>query len=52
MFNITKMVEYSCQACGKVFKQKCHYEKHLQRKTPCDNTVSYTHLMLPTTPYV
>ena len=37
MFNITKMVEYSCQACGKVFKQKCHYEKHLQRKTPCDN---------------
>ena len=37
MSNITKMVEYSCQACGKTFKQKCHYEKHLQRKTSCDN---------------
>ena len=31
------MVEYSCEKCGKTFKQKGHYTKHLQRKTPCDN---------------
>ena len=31
------MVNYSCEKCGKTFKQKCHYMKHLQRKTPCDN---------------
>ena len=31
------MVIYSCEKCGKTFKQKGHYMKHLQRKTPCDN---------------
>ena len=31
------MVNYSCEKCGKTFKQKGHYMKHLQRKTPCDN---------------
>lgn len=31
------MVKYSCERCGKTFKQKGHYMKHLQRKTPCDN---------------
>jgi len=31
------MVEYSCEKCGKTFKQKGHYTKHLQRKTPCNN---------------
>ena len=31
------MVIYSCEKCGKSFKQKGHYTKHLQRKTPCDN---------------
>lgn len=31
------MVIYSCDKCGKTFKQKGHYMKHLQRKTPCDN---------------
>jgi len=31
------MVNYSCEKCGKPFKQKGHYMKHLQRKTPCDN---------------
>lgn len=31
------MVVYSCERCGKTFKQKGHYMKHLQRKTPCDN---------------
>ena len=31
------MVNYSCEKCGKTFKQRGHYMKHLQRKTPCDN---------------
>jgi adenine-specific DNA-methyltransferase len=31
------MVNYSCDVCGKTFKQKGHFMKHLQRKTPCDN---------------
>ena len=31
------MVIYSCDKCGKTFKQKGHYMKHLQRKKPCDN---------------
>ena len=30
---------YTCEKCGKTFKQKGHYTKHLQRKTPCDNIV-------------
>jgi DNA adenine methylase len=29
------MVDYVCEKCQKVFVQKGHYEKHLQRKTPC-----------------
>lgn len=29
------MVNYSCNKCGREFKQKSHYEKHLNRKTPC-----------------
>ena len=35
------MVKYSCNNCQKIFDQKGHYEKHLQRKTPCkkDNTI-------------
>ena len=31
------MVIYSCENCGKTFKQKGHYMKHLQKKIPCDN---------------
>ena len=31
------MVKYMCKRCGKTFKQKGHYTKHLLRKTPCDN---------------
>ena len=31
------MVIYSCERCGKIFKQKGHYTKHLQRKTPCND---------------
>jgi hypothetical protein len=35
------MVKYSCNNCQKIFDQKGHYNKHLQRKTPCkkDNTI-------------
>ena len=31
------MVNYSCPTCGKTFKQKGHFMKHLQKKNPCDN---------------
>lgn len=27
--------KYICEKCGKTFNQKSHYDKHLQRKTPC-----------------
>jgi len=35
------MVNYSCSNCQKIFKQKGHYEFHMNRKTPCkkDNTI-------------
>lgn len=29
------MVKYSCDKCGREFKQKSHYDKHLNRKIPC-----------------
>jgi DNA (cytosine-5)-methyltransferase 1 len=29
------MGKFSCPKCGKEFAQKSHYDKHLQRKTPC-----------------
>lgn len=29
------MVNYSCEKCGRDFKQKSHYNKHKKRKTPC-----------------
>ena len=31
------MVNYSCPNCGKCFKQKGHYIKHMTKKNPCDN---------------
>ena len=31
------MVNYICETCGKSFKQKGHYTKHLQKKVPCEN---------------
>jgi len=29
------MVEYTCEKCGKTFKQKGHYTNHQNRKRPC-----------------
>uniref|UniRef100_A0A6C0C5F2 C2H2-type domain-containing protein n=1 Tax=viral metagenome TaxID=1070528 RepID=A0A6C0C5F2_9ZZZZ len=29
------MVKYSCEVCGKTFKQKGHYNNHINKKTPC-----------------
>ena len=29
------MVEYKCNKCNKIFKQKIHYTNHLNRKFPC-----------------
>ena len=32
------MPEYTCERCLKVFAQKSHYDKHMNRKRPCQNT--------------
>ena len=29
------MPNYNCERCGKIFKQKCDYNDHLNRKIPC-----------------
>jgi DNA (cytosine-5)-methyltransferase 1 len=31
----TRMVDYTCEKCGKDFQQKSHYSKHMSRKNPC-----------------
>jgi site-specific DNA-methyltransferase (adenine-specific) len=35
------MVNYGCETCGKIFKQKGHLDVHTNRKNPCkkDNTI-------------
>lgn len=34
------MPDYVCESCDKIFTQKCHYDSHKKRKTPCKkNTV-------------
>lgn len=32
---VYRMVEYTCEKCAKVFKQKGHYDKHKSRKNTC-----------------
>ena len=37
------MTIYECMKCGKIFKQKCHFNKHNERKNPCNkikNTIN------------
>jgi len=34
------MVEYTCEKCSKIFKQKGSYEQHKNRKTPCSGNES------------
>ena len=29
------MVQYKCEKCKRIFKQKGHYQQHLLRKKPC-----------------
>lgn len=36
------MKDYSCNKCGKTFKQKCHYTYHINRKIPCTTACSQT----------
>jgi DNA-directed RNA polymerase subunit RPC12/RpoP len=33
------MVEYKCEKCGKIFDHKGTYEKHINRKNPCNEQV-------------
>ena len=39
------MDHYSCEKCGRQFKQKSTYNKHLQRKTPCVKEENHTDLV-------
>ena len=36
IYFITKMSKYSCEKCGKSFSQKSHFDKHINRKNPCE----------------
>ena len=33
------MPEYNCERCLKDFTQKSHYDKHINKKNPCQNNV-------------
>jgi hypothetical protein len=35
----SKSDEYNCELCGKNFSQKSNYQKHLKRKTPCNQNI-------------
>jgi hypothetical protein len=34
------MVEHKCELCGKIFDQKCNYDRHINRKTKCNAQIS------------
>ena len=34
------MGKYSCSTCLKEFKQKSHYDKHVNKKNPCINNIN------------
>ena len=40
------MVKYSCERCGKEFSQKGHYESHINRQIPCQNTLDKIKLLV------
>lgn len=46
MLNLVRMVNYTCQRCGKIFGQKSHLESHNQRKRPCINILQATNVTL------
>jgi uncharacterized C2H2 Zn-finger protein len=33
------MTNYTCERCLKDFTQKSHYDKHINKKNPCQNNV-------------
>lgn len=37
------MVTYKCQTCNKEFKQKCDYDRHINKKFPCQNEAKNSH---------
>lgn len=38
------MVEYRCEKCGRVFKQKSTYDGHINRKNPCISAKTQTNI--------
>ena len=32
--------QHQCNKCNKIFKQKCNYDRHLNRKVPCDEQIA------------
>lgn len=43
--NITKKKIYKCDKCDKIFKQKSHYEVHINKKYPCEKMNSIENLI-------
>jgi hypothetical protein len=39
--NNTQRKKYECDVCNKIFKQKSHYDYHINRKFPCKNKNLY-----------
>ena len=36
------MNKYTCEKCGKEFKQKSHHDTHINKKNPCINELNKT----------